>query len=193
MALLRPAADAAPADWLLAAPVDWADLVRFGSPRLAVHLRVPFSAVPETARPAADAVDAVDAVDDQDPALRVAVSVLARHTATPQRCYAAVWEGWTGTAPAPSAPRVGIAHRTMLLFEGPVEALRDAPTTAWWGAPQPGPAPHLSWPRDRAWCLACDVDEEVEFTVGCSRAAAADVLATLPQARTVAYGTTSSP
>ena len=24
------------------------------------------------------------------------------------------------------------------------------------------------WPEDRAWCLACEVDEEIEFTVGCS-------------------------
>ena len=25
--------------------------------------------------------------------------------------------------------------------------------------------PHLVWPEDQAWCLACEVDEEVEFTV----------------------------
>jgi hypothetical protein len=24
------------------------------------------------------------------------------------------------------------------------------------------------WPEDQAWCLACEVDEEIEFTVGCS-------------------------
>ncbi|RMB58715.1 hypothetical protein EAX62_11280 [Tessaracoccus antarcticus] len=24
-------------------------------------------------------------------------------------------------------------------------------------------APHLVWPEDRAWCLACEVDEEIEF------------------------------
>jgi hypothetical protein len=59
----------------------------------------------------------------------------------------------------------------MLLFTGPVEALRDAPALAWYGsAAGVEQEPHLVWPQDQAWCLACEVDEEIEFTVGCSAA-----------------------
>jgi hypothetical protein len=49
--------------------------------------------------------------------------------------------------------------------------------------------PHLVWSEDQAWCLACEVDEEIEFTVGCS-ADASEVLArALPGAvRRVLYG-----
>lgn len=38
--------------------------------------------------------------------------------------------------------------------------------------------PHLVWFEDRSWCLACDVDEEIEFSVGCS----ADVVDALSKA-----------
>jgi hypothetical protein len=77
----------------------------------------------------------------------------------------------------------------MLLFTGPVKLLRDAPALAWYGYAQGYQEPHLVWPEDRAWCVACDVDEEVEFTVGCSVA----VFQTLAEAspgdvRRVHYG-----
>jgi hypothetical protein len=78
----------------------------------------------------------------------------------------------------------------MLLFTGPVGTLRDTPTLAWYGSAEGGfQEPHLVWPEDQAWCLACEVDEEVEFTVGCS-VSASQVLATaLPGAvRLVHYG-----
>ena len=54
----------------------------------------------------------------------------------------------------------------MLLFTGPVGVLRDAPALAWYGSAQGYQEPHLVWPEDQAWCLACEVDEEIEFTVG---------------------------
>ena len=58
----------------------------------------------------------------------------ASYTTTPSQGYAAIWEGWVSGAPAPQAPRVEIPNRTMLLFTGPVEALRDAPALAWYGS-----------------------------------------------------------
>jgi hypothetical protein len=78
----------------------------------------------------------------------------------------------------------------MLLFTGPVEALRDASALAWYGsATGVGQEPHLMWPDDRAWCLACEVDEEIEFTVGCSGDASRALAQALPGAvRTVRYG-----
>lgn len=77
----------------------------------------------------------------------------------------------------------------MLLFTGPVGVLRDAPALAWYGFARGYQEPHLVWPEDRAWCLACEVDEEIEFTVGCSLVAFKALAQVLPGAvRRVEYG-----
>ena len=45
------------------------------------------------------------------------------------------------------------------------------------------------WPEDQAWCLACEVDEDIEFTVGCSATASQVLARALPDAvRRVHYG-----
>jgi hypothetical protein len=75
----------------------------------------------------------------------------------------------------------------MLLFTGPRGVLRDAPALAW-GVTGALQEPHLVWPEDRAWCVACEVDEELEFSVGCSRAAATALSSALPGVRVVDYG-----
>lgn len=127
--------------------------------------------------------------DDQgDDAVRATLAVLASCTSAAGKGYAAVWEGWGGGPPSPAAPRLNIPNREMLLFTGPVEVLRDAPALAW-GEPGIHVPPHLAWPEDGAWCLACEVDEEIEFTVGCSLVVA-DVLANAFPERTrqVEYG-----
>ncbi len=129
--------------------------------------------------------------DGEEPALRTALTTLVTHTTTPTSGYAAIWEGWTSLGdPPPGAPRVAIPHRTMLLFTGRVDALRDAPALAWYGSALGFyQEPHLVWPEDHAWCLACEVDEEIEFTVGCSLAAAHALANALPGAvRPVRYG-----
>jgi hypothetical protein len=177
-----PAADADAAQWLLRADVDWWDLVRYGPPGFDVYLRI---ALPE------------DSSGDIDPSsegsvdpVRVALRVLASHTSTPAIGYAAIWEGWVGQESAPPAPRVEIPNRRMLLFNGSVEALRNAPALAWYGsAAAAAQEPHLVWPADHAWCLACEVDEDIEFTVGCSGDAPAALASALPDAvRRVRYG-----
>lgn len=77
-----------------------------------------------------------------------------------------------------------------MLFSGPVSELRDAPALAWYGSAQGVlQEPHLVWPDDQAWCLACEVDEAIEFTVGCSLDAAQALARALPGAvRRVLYG-----
>jgi hypothetical protein len=92
-------------------------------------------------------------------------------------------EGVTEMAPAAGAD-------AMLLFTGPVNVLRDAPAVAWYGSSSGHyQEPHLVWPEDRAWCLACEVDEEIEFSVGCSDGAARALTRALPGAvRRVRYG-----
>jgi hypothetical protein len=180
---IRPAADADAAQWLLRSDVDWWDLVRYGPPGFDVYVRVAFpqDAGAGAGRPSGEAP--ADAV-------RAALTVLGSYTTTPCQGYAAIWEGWTSMAPPPQAPRVEIPHRVMLLFTGPVEALSDAPAVAWYGsAAGIFQDPHLVWPGDQAWCLACEVDEEIEFTVGCSGEASQALARALPGAvRRVRYG-----
>jgi hypothetical protein len=178
MTEIRPAANADAARWLLRADVDWWDLVRYGPPGFDVYVRIAL----------AQDAHGVDPAGEQ-PALRVALATLASYTATPASAYAAIWEGWISRVPAPQAPRVQIPHRAMLLFTGPVGVLRDAPSLVWFGSAQGYQEPHLVWPEDQAWCLACEVDEEIEFTVGCSLDASQALDRTLPGAiRRVHYG-----
>lgn len=174
---VRAAANSDAAEWLLRTDVNWWDMVGYGPPGFDVYVRVAF----------AGGSGGVDP-EGEDPALRVALTTLAGHTATPMQGYAAIWEGWAGEPP-PEAPRVPIENRTMLLFTGPVGVLRDAPSLAWYGHADGYAEPHLVWPEDQAWCLACDVDEEVEFSVGCSVDAFQALRGALPGAvRQVQYG-----
>lgn len=184
MATIRPSADASAADWLLA-EVPWFELVRFGPPGFDVYLRVSFADTADTAE-TADTAHTPDTAHTAD-AMRHAIALLARQT-TSTTGYAAVWEGWHSGAPTPIAPELDIPNRRMLLFSGPLLLLRDAPALAW-HLPGQGAEPALVWPDDRSWCFACDVDEEVGFTVGCSAAAATLLAQRLPgQVRSIAYG-----
>jgi len=174
---VQPASSADAAQWLLASGADWWDLVRYGPPGFDAYVRVAFDPDPG------------EDPTGEDPGLRRALGVLATHTATPSIACAAIWEGWTSRQPPPPAPRVHIPHRTMLLFTGPVGVLRDAPALAWQEPGRSYQAPHLVWPADRAWCLACEVDEEIEFSVGCTDDAARALADAMPGAvRRVAYG-----
>ena len=180
---IRPAADADAAQWLLRSDVAWWDLVRYGPPGFDVYVRI---ALAQEVGADADNRSGEAPID----AVRVALAALGAYTGTPSKAYAAIWEGWTSRAVPPQAPRVEIPNRAMLLFTGPVEALRDAPALAWYGsAAGVGQEPHLVWPEDQAWCLACEVDEEIEFTVGCSGEAFRALARALPGAvRRVRYG-----
>lgn len=177
MPQVRAAANSDAAQWLLRPDVDWWDVVRYGPPGFDVYVRIAFAGI-------SDGLGGVG----EDPALRVALATLAMYTATPTEGYAAIWEGWVNGA-APDAPRVPIENRAMLLFTGPVAVLRDAPALAWYGSAEGYAEPHLVWPEDQAWCVACDVDEEVEFTVGCSVDASQALREALPGAvRQMQYG-----
>jgi hypothetical protein len=180
---VRAAADLDSAQWLLRSDVDWWDLVRYGPPGFDVYVRIAFS--PESG---ADVVNHPGEAPVD--AMRAALAALASYATTCARGYAAIWEGWVSRASVPQAPRVKIPNREMLLFTGPIEALRDAPALAWYGsAANVLQEPHLVWPEDQAWCVACEVDEEIEFTVGCSDDASQALARALPGAvRPVRYG-----
>ena len=84
MTNVRPAEDAAPAQWLLQPNAHWWDLVRYGPPGFDVYVRIAF---PED--------------DDGDDAVRAALAILASCTSTAGKGYVAVWEGWGGNPPSP--------------------------------------------------------------------------------------------
>jgi hypothetical protein len=173
---IRPATDASAADWLRIPGSNWWDLVRYGPAGFEVYVRVTFGHVLDQ-----DADPPVDMV-------RSALTTLVSCTTTPATAYAAIWDGWCGEPP-PRAPRIEIPHRAMLLFTAEVEELRDAPEIVWHGTGDGGAEPNLVWPADRLWCLACEVDEEIEFTVGCSENAARTLESAFPGAvRRVSYG-----
>lgn len=181
---IRPAADAGAAQWLLRPDVDWWVMVRYGPPGFPVYARIALRADDHDDAGVPPGEPAVDRV-------RTALEVLASCTATPSQTYVALWEGWvTPPPPAPAAPSVPIPNREMLLFTGPVRALRDAPSVLWYGtADRSAVEPHLVWPADRAWCLACEVDEEIEFSVGCSEDALLALDSAMPGAvRRARYG-----
>lgn len=172
MSEIRPAENADAAHWLLRPDVSWQDLVTFGPPGFGAYARIAFP----------DESEEFDVVG-------AALAVLTGFTTAPDAAYTAIWEGWAGIDP-PEAPRVVIPHRTMLLFTGPVQDLRNAAGVAWFGTGAGDlQEPHLVWPADQAWCVACEVDEELEFTVGCSEAAYQGLAEALPGAvRRVQYG-----
>lgn len=126
-----------------------------------------------------------------EPIYQIVLQTLTHFTQTPGSGFAAIWAGWTSAAfPTPEAPRVSI-DEPMLLFTGPISLLSDAPHLAWFGERPIGSpdAPTFAWPADRAWCVTSNIDEELEFTVGCSLLAAESLTKRLPYAvRVIPYG-----
>ncbi len=121
------------------------------------------------------------------------VTILARHTSTPQRCYFGVWEGHgspqvfvladrdtpaeererierASQADADSwellirrAPAFELPMRRMHLLEGRVEEI-----AAFHGLARNPPS--VWWPADRAWCVGSDVDLMSTYVGGAAAA-----------------------
>jgi hypothetical protein len=91
-------------------------------------------------------------------------SALAACTATPDRCWFGVWEGYGGLPPGVcAAPTFTLPNRTHHLLTGPVGAVGDLARAASAGRLQ---SPSLWWPQDRAWCVATDVDLKSTYIGG---------------------------
>jgi hypothetical protein len=100
------------------------------------------------------------------------VSVLARHTGTPQRCWFAAWEGWGCLSfERDAVPAFEIPARRLLLFTGPITAVRTSlcEEPSW-------QSPTIWWPDDRAWCVETEVDAMTTY-VGGTRECVADLTA----------------
>jgi hypothetical protein len=102
------------------------------------------------------------------------VAVLARHTATPDDCLLARWDGYGYDLPHPEVP-----PRLLLRGGKDVVLLRGAITDA---VRNLAPEPHeqsanLWWPTDQAWCVVTDIDLTSTY-VGAGAACIAELLAT---------------
>ncbi|MGP3632610.1 hypothetical protein ACTU45_04400 [Streptomyces sp. 24-1644] len=98
------------------------------------------------------------------------IPVLARHTATPERCWFGLWHGY-GRWDFGHVPTFVTPERDEVLLSG---TLADAvsPVSLYEFAE----LPDLWWPHDRAWCLGGDVDL-VSTYIGGSRELIAELLA----------------
>ncbi|MFJ4964579.1 hypothetical protein EES43_26740 [Streptomyces sp. ADI96-02] len=101
---------------------------------------------------------------------RSLIPVLARHTATPDRCWFGLWVGY-GRWDFGRFPWFETPERDRVLLSGP---LADAASPE--SLDQYAELPDLWWPQDRAWCLGGDVDL-VSTYVGGSEELIADLLA----------------
>ena len=113
-------------------------------------------------------------------------SALARHTATPDQCYFAIWEGYAqALSPAiRAAPTFEVPSRRYHLLTGPVGAVREIADGAL--SRFRSQSPNLWWPQDRAWCVATEIDFKTTY-IGAD-GSCVEELATLPaiEAATVA-------
>ncbi|WP_433181862.1 hypothetical protein [Actinoallomurus sp. CA-150999] len=99
--------------------------------------------------------------------LPVLCEILAAHTTTPQECYFGLWDGW-GWLDA-DGPKIHLPGRDYLLFAGPLDAATEMGDRGdGYFFPQ---SPNLFWPRDRAWCVATDVDLDATYVGGSARLA----------------------
>ena len=124
---------------------------------------------------------------------------LQRFTATPDRCWFCIWEGygfwWSSAHTTLSSPEAGPSEverarreakeldevlggtervqtqdRAYFLFRGPLSAASSFEPSGWYQSP------NLWWPEDRAWCVASEIDLYSTY-VGGSRACIDQVLA----------------
>jgi hypothetical protein len=98
------------------------------------------------------------------------VETLRPHTATPERCWFAMWEGWGDIAAPSGSEQLHLPGRGYFVLEGVLErALRPI-------APVLGDryqSPSLWWPDDHAWFVSTEVDHAWTYVGGPREAIAA--------------------
>jgi len=121
---------------------------------------------------------------------RVLVGLLGGHTATPDLCWFAAWEGWgdpvfatiggskdTYVPPPgtlidrPKRPTFKLPHRGYYIARGPLTSALETV----YGVVRHFQSASIWWPDDRAWCVATEVDFDWTY-VGGSTACIASIL-----------------
>ncbi len=153
---LVPSLDPSDADWIVNSARPWQQLVCFGPEGFEASARLRF--LPDPTLEGMREADAEPETDLSEAAqLRVAVSLLARHTRTPEELCFGWWDGWgTDVAGLPVTAlehsRFHVPNRSYFLLRG---SLADF---ALWSTHTARPVPAFVWPADQAWCLSNDVD-----------------------------------
>jgi hypothetical protein len=119
----------------------------------------------------------------------VLCEILAEYTRTPERCWCAVWEGYSymiGLRSDSTLPRLAMWNRPMIVACGSLSTVPEKPFTdgfadaqqpfTGWESSESYRSPSLWWPDDRAWCVATDVDMQ-ETYLGASAACVNHLLA----------------
>jgi hypothetical protein len=135
---------------------------RIAHPEMQLHL---ISSPPGAAPPSFQPLHGVSVGSLPADELRALVTVLVRHTGTPERAWFAVCEGFEGL----DGPRLELPNRSYVLLQG---AVVDAMHV---GELLHGQSPNLWWPEDRAWCVATETDLAWTYVAG-TEAAVAHVL-----------------
>jgi hypothetical protein len=113
---------------------------------------------------------------------------LARHTATPDRCWFAAWSGYAGLRDdVAQAPRFALPGREYHLLQGAATAATEVVEDS--TDHERSQRANLWWPDDRAWCVASEIDLDTTY-VGCSAACRAK-LVRLPDLEALAIDPTS--
>lgn len=101
-------------------------------------------------------------------------AVLGHYTATPERCWFAVWDGWGNLRFSHiDAQRFQLPGREYFLLSGPLGAVGQSLGTTL----SEHRSANLWWPSDQAWCVASEVDLNSTY-VGGSEACVAKLLTT---------------
>jgi hypothetical protein len=119
---------------------------------------------------------------------RALVSLLSRHTSTPEKCWFAAWEGWgdpvfahfggssDASAPPlptvvarPKRPKFNTPGRGYYIAHGPLTAALETV----YGVVQHYQSASIWWPDDRAWCVATEVDFDWTYVGGSAACIAA--------------------
>lgn len=179
MSGLRHELDLRAAEWLKESTNDWRDTLAWGPNVFPARVRVLHRAEDALLDSATAAQMLEGKMGETD--MNALVSVLARHTATPDDCFFALWVGHgeiNGSARRLASAssrssrlrrreKLANAHafpdawfrvgpRQFVLFSGALgDAGRWPPPL---GASQLVLPPTLMWPADHAWCVASDID-----------------------------------
>jgi hypothetical protein len=99
-------------------------------------------------------------------------AILRRHTAAPERCWFAVWNGFGATRDlVRESPTFRVPGREYHVLAGEIEAILDNVLNRPFVQ-----SANLWWPDDRAWCVATEIDLNTTY-LGCSETCRDDLLA----------------
>lgn len=146
------------AAWLSESDASPWRLVTFGHAAFPAYARLRY--LPDPVRPGMTEAEALVPADHLTDiaAARLALRALARYSASTDRCYVCLWEGYSGMLRVPGltrGPLVTLPGRRYVLFTATLNDLEK------WNdlftSPFNSP-PAFVWPADRRWCFASDVD-----------------------------------